>query len=110
MYGWMRQRPSALPSEFVWSTRVGTHITLRNAERDILALCQTLKIDGVRCSPHTLRHTMAVSYLRGGGNLEYLRRILGHTSLTTTQKYLRSLGVEDLREVHDGLSPLSLRR
>lgn len=66
MYGWMRQRPSALPSEFVWSTRVGTHITLRNAERDILALCQTLKIDGVRCSPHTLRHTMAVSYLRGG--------------------------------------------
>ena len=34
---------------------------------------------------HTLRHTMAVSYLRAGGNLYYLQRILGHSSITTTE-------------------------
>jgi len=41
---------------------------------------------------------MAVQYLRNGGNLEDPRRILGHISITTTQKYLQSLGVGDLRE------------
>jgi site-specific recombinase XerD len=58
---------------------------------------------GVRCSPHTFRHTFAVNYLRAGGNLFYLSRILGHSSVTITEKNLQSLGVEDLTAVHDNL-------
>jgi site-specific recombinase XerD len=50
---------------------------------------------------------MAVSYLRAGGNLFYLSKILGHTSVTTTEKYLQSLGVEDLQAVHDRLTLLN---
>jgi site-specific recombinase XerD len=52
---------------------------------------------------------MAVSYLRAGGNLFYLSKILGHTSVKTTERYLQSLGVEDLQKVHNGLSILSAR-
>ena len=52
----------------------------------------------------------AVSYLRAGGNLFYLSRILGHSSVTTTEKYLQSLGVEDLQAVHDRLSLLNPAR
>jgi integrase/recombinase XerD len=59
---------------------------------------------------NTLRHTFAVSYLRNGGNLFYLSRILGHTRVTTTEKYLQSLGVEDLLAVHDKLSLLNPAR
>ncbi len=70
-------------------------------------MCDRLGITGVRCSFHTLRHSMAVNYLRAGGNLYYLQRILGHSSITTTERYLRSLGIEDLKKVHDGLSLLS---
>jgi site-specific recombinase XerD len=66
-----------------------------------------LSITGVRFSPHTLRHTFAVQYLRAGGNLFYLSKILGHSSVTTTQKYLQSVGVDDLKMVHDRLSPLA---
>jgi len=73
-------------------------------------ICERLGMTGVRCSPHTLRHTFAVSYLRAGGNLFYLSRILGHTSVTTTEKYLQSLGVEDLQAVHDRLSLLNPTR
>lgn len=47
---------------------------------------------------------------RKGGNLEFLRRILGHSSILTTQKCLRSLGVADLQAVHNNLSMLSATR
>lgn len=92
---------------FFFGTRTNNRITVRNFQRDFAALGQRLAIVGVRISPHTCRHTFAVNYLRAGGNLEYLRRILGHSSIETTQKYLRSLGVEDLLAVHNRLSVLA---
>jgi integrase/recombinase XerD len=97
------------PAKYIFGTKNNTKVTVRNLERDFHVLGEKLGITGVRFSPHTLRHTLAVSYLRNGGNLEFLRRILGHSSLVTTQKYLRSLGVEDLGAVHSSLSPLARR-
>lgn len=41
-----------------------------------------------RVHPHMLRHTFATSYIIGGGNLEFLRIMLGHTDYETTRKYL----------------------
>jgi integrase/recombinase XerD len=98
------QRPTP---KFVFGTKNNTQITVRNFLRDFKKLGKKLHVTGVRVSPHTLRHTFAVNYLKRGGNLEFLRRILGHSSILTTQKYLRSLGVEDLQAVHSGLSLLT---
>jgi len=94
----------------LFGTRNGTRTTNRNFLRDFKQVCSRLRITGVRCSPHTLRHTFAVGYLRAGGNLFYLSRILGHTSVKTTERYLQSLGVEDLQAVHDKLSMLTTNR
>lgn len=96
--------------KLIFGTSRDTKLTVRNFERDFKELGQRAGITGVRMSPHTCRHSFACEYLRRGGNLEFLRRILGHASILTTQKYLRSLGVEDLQVVHNGLSPLSARR
>lgn len=41
-----------------------------------------------RIYPHLLRHTFATSYILGGGNLESLRLLLGHTDIKTTQRYI----------------------
>jgi integrase/recombinase XerD len=95
--------------QYLLPTRSGGKVSVRNIERDFKTLFKQIGIEGVRASPHTIRHSFAVCYLRNGGNLEFLRRILGHSSLITTQKYLRSLGVEDLAAVHNSLSPLARR-
>ena len=95
------------PGRLLFGTRSNTKVSVRNFERDFKLIGEKLGITGVRVSPHTLRHTFACEYLRRGGNLEFLRRILGHSSILTTQKYLRSLGVEDLQAAHEGLSPLT---
>ena len=91
----------------LFATLRGTSVTARNADRDFKVVCRKLGIAGVRCSFHTLRHSFAVNYLRAGGNIYYLQRILGHSSITTTERYLRSLGIDDIQKVHDGLSLLS---
>lgn len=97
------------PGRLLFGTRNNTQVTVRNFGRDFAIMGAKADITGVRFSPHTLRHSFAVQYLRAGGNLFCLSKILGHSSVTTTQKYLQSVGVDDLQAVHDRLSPLGVR-
>lgn len=41
-----------------------------------------------RLHPHLCRHTFATSYIKGGGNIEMLRLLLGHTDYKITKEYL----------------------
>lgn len=50
-------------------------------------------------SPHKWRHTLATELLRNNLNIEQVRKILGHTTLTTTQKYLHLNTKEDNKEI-----------
>ncbi len=62
-------------------------------------ICQRLKKQlNIKHSitPHKWRHTFATRFAERNGNMEVLRIILGHTSLTTTQKYLH-VGTDILR-------------
>lgn len=101
---WRHQRDNH--QAFVFTTQRGTRLSQRNVLRDFKSLATRVGIAGVRCSFHTLRHSFAVNYLRAGGNLFYLSRVLGHTSLKTTERYLQSVGIEDLQAVHSQLSVL----
>ncbi|HEX8237720.1 MAG TPA: tyrosine-type recombinase/integrase [Abditibacteriaceae bacterium] len=56
------------------------------------------------CSPHVLRRTFAVSWLRNGANIFSLQAMLGHTDLRMTQRYL-SLARADIAEQARQFSP-----
>jgi len=62
-------------------------------------------ISGVRCSPHTFRHTFAKNYLLNGGDIFSLQKILGHSSLASVRVYL-NLFPGDVKKQHQRFSPV----
>ena len=92
---------SKFPGDHVIAMRNGEPLTERHCHK----LVQQLgKRHGLHVHPHLLRHSAATFYIQQGGNPAILQRILGHSSLTVTQKYLH-LSNEDAARSYDTLSP-----
>lgn len=70
-------------------------------------LVRVADVAGVTCrvNPHTFRHTFATNYLRAGGDLNSLMRLMGHADLTILQTYLNLVN-SDLKAKHEQFSPL----
>lgn len=58
----------------------------------------------IKAGPHALRHTFATNFIRNGGGLYQLQRILGHRDVATTQIYLHLVS-DDLVADHHRASP-----
>lgn len=58
-------------------------------------------------TPYDLRHTFAIMYLKNGGNVFALQKLLGHTDLTMTKRYVNFVQ-SDITEQHVTASPVNV--
>lgn len=82
----------------VFVNRGGHPLTPGGLYQIIKRLGQWAGIEGVRCSPHTLRHTFSVMFMQNGGDIYRLSKLLRHTSVAVTEKYLKSLQQSEARK------------
>lgn len=95
--------------DLLFSTADGHRLGRRDVLRDLKILCQKLGFEPPARTLHAIRHTFATNYIRRGGSQFMLMKVLGHTSLEMTKKYV-NFQTEDLSAVHNRLSPLSVAR
>jgi integrase/recombinase XerD len=88
------------------STGRGCQLDRHDVGRDVRLLCAKLHIDPPVRILHAFRHTCAINYLRKGGSVFHLQKMLGHSSLEMTRRYA-NLMTEDLQAVHQKCSLLA---
>jgi len=81
----------------------GGRLGTRSVHRIVKHRARAVGIDR-RVTPHTLRHTFATHMLGEGADLRLIQELLGHSRLTTTQRYTH-VSPEHLMKVYDSAHP-----
>jgi len=62
-----------------------------------------VELSGVKFHVHRFRHSFACALAKDKNNVVLIQRLMGHSDLRSTQTYLRSMGVDDMRDSIDSL-------
>ncbi len=104
LWSYLSRREDVQPEDALFETT-------RHQPLDRSALRKMLLNAGQRAevaetvNPHRFRHTFAVNYLRNGGDVYTLQRLLGHATMEMVKRYL-SLAQTDIADAHKRASPV----
>lgn len=90
------------PQAWLFVTRRGGPLDRNQVRHLVIRLADKAQVAGANV--HRFRHTFAVSFLRNGGNVFALQRLLGHESMATIRIYVQ-LAQDDLRAAQLAASP-----
>ena len=103
---WIRFKDSIQPNDLLFPTqRTNSMLTTGNFERNFKIYLNRTKIKKI-VTPHGLRNNFARRFLLNGGDIFMLSKILGHSSVTVTEKAYLDVTTEDIRTKYRRFSPL----
>jgi integrase/recombinase XerC len=91
------------PSPAIFLNQRGGRLTPTSVRTLLRAALETAAVRS-RVSPHALRHSFATHLLNRGMDLRAIQELLGHASLSTTQRYTH-LGLEELARTYEKAHP-----
>jgi integrase/recombinase XerD len=104
---WLEVRPAAARTVFCSLARhtFGQPMTPTVLNRMLKRRAAEAGITGP-CNPHAFRHAYAREYLRNGGDLATLSRLMGHSDVKVTADYYAVFAESELATSHDKFSPI----
>jgi integrase/recombinase XerD len=102
LWRYLATRENAHPTDPLFATKTNNHINRHNLHHMLKVIGEQAGVTGVH--PHRFRHTFAITFLRNGGNVFELQKILGHESLATVLNYSK-LAEMDIENAGKSRSP-----
>lgn len=91
----------------IWlSERTGEPLTEHGVRMMLKSLKERTGIIG-RVNPHAFRHGFAREYIKRGGDISTLAKLLGHADMSITAKYYAVFDEDELQEFHDKFTPMN---
>jgi integrase/recombinase XerC len=101
---YLSKRPGTrFGADFIFLNLRGGPLTSRSLQRIVERYSKELLMEK-HTSPHTFRHSFATHLLSRGADLRTIQELLGHQSLSTTQKYTH-IAAAELKKMYDSTHP-----
>jgi integrase/recombinase XerC len=106
--GYLSRETTVSVNAAVFTGPSGKRLTARTVQRILENYRKKLGLQQ-KASPHTLRHSFATHLLESGADLRSIQELLGHASLSTTQRYTH-LNLDSLMETYDKAHPRARKK
>lgn len=102
---WLRYKDRYMNVDYVFPTIRKNVMTVQNFEQNLRKVGERAGVENVH--PHRLRRTFATEFLKNGGSIYVLSKLLDHSSVQQTELYL-NMDKEDIRKEYIKHNPVNL--